>query len=441
MVRRWVFRESFTSRDECEIVEVPRVFSLLIGAMTRKRGRRPPPESDRRSSTSNQRYSLLITLFIFIVCPAFSVYLYRILYVPKMDPDASIPLVKTDVSYQEILTENAKVSENASTRKFPNPVLAYVTPWNSKGYELAKEFNSKFTHISPVWYDLKSQGAEFILEGRHNVDKGWISDLRMKGHALILPRIVLEAIPMDLLKEKKQRAKVIHLIIAECKEMNFDGIVLESWSRWAAYGVLHDPHMRNQALKFIKKLGQVMHSVVVNERKLQLVYVIGPPHSDRLQAYDFGPQDLQSLSDAVDGYSLMTYDFSNPQNPGPNAPLKWVHSIMQLLLADGSQELSQKIFLGINFYGNDFVLGGGGGGAILGRDYLSLLEKHKPQLKWDKKSGEHFFLYSTDDNEQHVVFYPSLLSIEMRLDEARSWGAAVSIWEIGQGLDYFFHLL
>lgn len=26
---------------------------------------------------------------------------------------------------------------------------------NSKGYEMAKKFNSKFTHLSPVWYDLK----------------------------------------------------------------------------------------------------------------------------------------------------------------------------------------------------------------------------------------------------------------------------------------------
>ena len=26
---------------------------------------------------------------------------------------------------------------------------------NSKGYELATKFNSKFTHLSPVWYDLK----------------------------------------------------------------------------------------------------------------------------------------------------------------------------------------------------------------------------------------------------------------------------------------------
>lgn len=28
------------------------------------------------------------------------------------------------------------------------------------------------------------------------------------------------------------------------REMDYDGIVLESWSRWAAYGILHDPEMR-----------------------------------------------------------------------------------------------------------------------------------------------------------------------------------------------------
>ncbi|PWA75153.1 glycosyl hydrolase superfamily protein [Artemisia annua] len=178
------------------------------------------------------------------------------------------------------------------------------------------------------------------------------------------------------------------------------------------------------ALQFIKKLGEEIHSVVVKrstERNLQLVYVIGPPRTDRLQEYDFGPEDFRSLSNFVDGYSLMTYDFSNPQNPRPNAPLVWIRSTMKLLLgphAADSQNLTQKVFLGINFYGNDYALQGGTWQAILGRDYLSLLEKHKPQLKWEKKSGEHFFFY-TDENK-HVVFYPSLLSIAMRLDEARS---------------------
>lgn len=33
--------------------------------------------------------------------------------------------------------------------------------------------------------------------------------------------------------------------LIDYREMDYDGIVLESWSRWAAYGILHDPVMRN----------------------------------------------------------------------------------------------------------------------------------------------------------------------------------------------------
>lgn len=224
--------------------------------------------------------------------------------------------------------------------------------------------------------------------------------------------------------------------------MGYDGIVLESWSRWAAYGVLQDPDMRLMALKFIKHLGEALHSVTSttnSSHHLELIYVIPAPRSQNLGEYDFGPQDIQELKNAVDGFSIMTYDFSSPQNPGPNAPLKWIQSSLQLLLNDAKD--GHMIFLGINFYGNDYILSGGsGGGAITGRDYIFLLEKHKPSIKWEEKSEEHYFIY-TSNNQKHAVFYPSLMSISTRLNEAKKWGAALSIWEIGQGLDYFFDLL
>ncbi|KAI3936770.1 hypothetical protein MKX01_031589, partial [Papaver californicum] len=52
--------------------------------------------------------------------------------------------------------ENSRVAENTSgRRRYSYPTLGYITPWNGKGYDLAKRFNSKFTHLSPVWYDLK----------------------------------------------------------------------------------------------------------------------------------------------------------------------------------------------------------------------------------------------------------------------------------------------
>ncbi|XP_019261383.1 PREDICTED: chitinase domain-containing protein 1 isoform X2 [Nicotiana attenuata] len=343
------------------------------------------------------------------------------------------------------LQENSKVSENISQRHFRNPVLAYITPWNSKGYDLAKKFSSKITHLSPVWYELKNEGSKLVLNGRHNADRGWISDIRMKGNSLILPRVVLEAIPVDLLKKKRLREKAINLIITECKDLEYDGIVLESWSRWVAYGILHDSDKRNMALLFIKQLGEAMHSVHLERNgktNLQLVYVIGPPRTDKLQEHDFGPEDLQVLSDAVDGFSLMTYDYSSPYNPGPNAPLKWIRSTLHLLAGAKGRGLAEKIFVGINFYGNDFVLSKGlGGGPIIAHEYLSLLEQHKPVIQWEEDSAEHFFLYSDNQQVQHAVFYPSLMSLAVRLEEALSWGAGISIWEIGQGLEYFFDIM
>ncbi|KAK6918262.1 Glycoside hydrolase family 18, catalytic domain [Dillenia turbinata] len=417
--------------------------------MGKKRDGRVTSGSDRhqgRTESPAQRQKqqhkpLYLFIIFFIISSSISVLVYRTKFIssPNGNPNPKFSnlfqqgLVKDDINYQEILTEHSKVSENASLRQFPNPVLAYITPWNNRGYDLAKRFNSKFTYLSPVWYDLKSHGANLVLEGRHNYDVEWIQELRKSGDAKVLPRVVLEASPKELLNKKKQRKKAIDLIVVECKEMGYDGIVLESWSRWIAYGVLHDSDMRSKALLFIRELGRALHSLQLErngKQLLEFVYVIGPPRSAKLQADDFGPEDLQSLSDAVDGFSLMTYDFSSPHNPGPNAPMEWIKAVLQILtMTKGSRNLAHKIFLGA------------GGGAIIGRDYLSLLEKHRPALQWEKRSGEHYFFYLDDENIKHAVFYPSLMSISMRLEEAKSWGAGISIWEIGQGLDYFFDLL
>ncbi|XP_042032552.1 uncharacterized protein LOC121779308 [Salvia splendens] len=407
-------------------------------------------ESDRKGNTT----TTTTTVLLLFVVPIVSVIVYRILHTPSpAAPDLPYVyrrgLVAEKIDYRQVLHENTITSENSSRRNFENPVFAYITPWNSQGYEMAKKFSNKFTHLSPVWYELKSQETKLVLEGRHNADKRWISDIKRTGNSQILPRVVLEAIPLDLLKKKKQRERAINLIVTECKEMGYDGIVLESWSRWAAYGILHEPGMRVTALQFVIQLGQAMHSVSLDQHKrqsLQLVYVIGPPRSKELEEYDFGPEDLRRLGDDVDGFSLMTYDFSAPQNPGPNAPLKWIHSTLELLLdatsSSGHEKLAKKIFIGINFYGNDFIVSGGlGGGPIVGREYVSLLEQHRPQLQWEKNSEEHFFLYIDNQDVKHVVFYPTLKSIATRLQEAASWGAGISIWEIGQGLEYFFDIL
>lgn len=86
-------------------------------------------------------------------------------------------LVVTDLRAEDVVLEHRSYcSAQARERHFAGDVLGYVTPWNSHGYDVAKIFGGKFTHISPVWLQLKRRGREmFEVTGLHDVDQG--SDL------------------------------------------------------------------------------------------------------------------------------------------------------------------------------------------------------------------------------------------------------------------------
>lgn len=67
--------------------------------------------------------------------------------------------------------------------------------WNGAGYDNAKLFAKKFTHISPVWLQLKLNDDEETtrIEGTHDIDTGWMRDLRKANPDIkIVPRVMLD---------------------------------------------------------------------------------------------------------------------------------------------------------------------------------------------------------------------------------------------------------
>lgn len=75
---------------------------------------------------------------------------------------------------------------------------------------------------------------------------------------------------------------------------------------------------------------------------------------------------------------------------GPNSPIEWVKKCVEILDPDSSHR--NQILLGMNFYGNDYSINGGG--PIVGTQYVDILKNHTSvKFQWDDRSQEHFFEY------------------------------------------------
>ncbi|CAN0548559.1 unnamed protein product, partial [Ectocarpus sp. 12 AP-2014] len=154
-------------------------------------------------------------------------------------------------------------------------------------------------------------------------------------------------------------------------------------------------------------------------------------------------------------FSLMTYDYRPSDYPQgaphghrrggggvPNSPLSWVRECVEAFAPGGrGSELRAKTLIGLPFYGYD------NGRAITSGDVVSLLTGGNALpagLEWDSEWREHILSYRerrAEGIQEHVATFPTLAFIQERIDLASELGVGLALWELGQGMPYWFDLL
>ena len=323
--------------------------------------------------------------------------------------------------------------------------LAYVTPWHARGKELAVNYTSRFTHIAPVWFQVRAADTHSpgkkpapVITGAHDIDAAWLSSLRKScaagtGHVdagcpLIVPRITWEWHDVDTAASKEGVAAVVQLVEALVDEHGFDGVV---WEAPLA------PFMVKSLIPALTTALHADHHVIVVVLPAQ-----GVPHDvvRALAGFSGRKKSNAEAGGGVDLFSVMTYDHaSHTGRVGPNAPLPWARSALESLVGHDeatATAVRSRLLLGIPFYGYDER------DAIVGPRVTEILRTHSADIrvKVDAKAAEHFWSYWPGDVPRRTVYYPTPWSVTQRVALGNEWGG-VAIWELGQAQPWLLSAL
>ncbi|KXS22016.1 glycoside hydrolase family 18 protein, partial [Gonapodya prolifera JEL478] len=321
--------------------------------------------------------------------------------------------------------------------------LAWVTPWNNRGYDIvalmpvltssktSKIFRGKFDYVAPCWYQLlrtsTKDGAEWQLRGDHDVDNGWMLDVRepVEGgrRAKIVPRVIFEDVDREgweaFSRSEEESAQVTELLLSALNTHSFDGFIVE-----APVPLMYIP-------VFLSHLAHVIHAQNGLLMCTVQVYHREHPQIEMLDSL-FTSNHMEALLQVVDRVALVTYDYSTSIGKrGPNSPAKWIEEAVKRI-CPSNDECRKRLLLGVNCYGQKFDHAGAS--AVLGPQYLEILEKYNPAIVWNSEFEEHV----TRVPNVAEVWYPSPLFLENRVGLAEDLGTGIHFWEVGQGLDVFF---
>ena len=330
------------------------------------------------------------------------------------------------VIVKDILANYNEISENAENHYISKgkEVLGFITPWNKDGYTIAEEFGDKFSIIVPTWLFAEMEGKKFVIKGTDAVNETWMKNMKEKHpDTIIAPRLIFQIHPQIFYNENKYIFNVFRQTLADViKQYNFEAIFLE----------VPNYVMVSQTCQYVPALVKEIRYAFGKKNKGK-VYCEIPTI---LRGYaDQEAKNLKRIADQSDLVYMSVYEL--PQTaavspmPGLDATIEWLKS---------SRINPKKFIAGFPFFGFDYG-NGSGREYVTGQDFINTLSKYKVTPVFLKEYQETAYFYSKD-RASHTLYYPSISDLYARFEKTVSTGiAGFGIWELAQGLPYFYDLL
>ena len=269
------------------------------------------------------------------------------------------------------------------------------------------------SEVNFFWYEL---GAEGAIQGSV-MSKTGLQAARDAGLRAI-PSILNGGFDRErvaaIIHDSDKRGAHIEAIVQLVLENDYDGIDID-------YESLREED-RDAFTTFIEGLAAALHK----EGKLLSTTV----HPKTGEGGSWGgprAQDWAKLGAVSDEFKIMIYDMHHgASEAGPIAPLDWADAV--LAYAE-SQVEPAKIFMGVPFYGYDWV--GATGESIEWRQATKRAKMYSANVQRDDSSGEAWFIY---DDGRHTVYFNDAETLMRRLDLMLGKHpdiAGVSIWRLG----------
>jgi spore germination protein YaaH len=223
----------------------------------------------------------------------------------------------------------------------------------------------------------------------------------------------------QMLTDPMVRASHIDQIVALAERMSYDGIDIDYESFPVA--------TRDAFSDFIEALSAKLHA----HGKL-LTVAVHPKTDDAGSWYGAAAQDWKRLAPAVDVFTIMTYDYTDRnQPPGPISPPNWVHDV--LTYAATITNL-QKVRMGLAFYGYSWLRDNPPATTTTWDSAQRLINSFRPEIQRDPADMEAHIEVKARGLPRQTIYFADSVGIEYKLDQIMTdfpQLGGVAIWGIG----------